>query len=498
MAQRQEDRISALPDEILINIISRVPITDGCRTGVLSRRWENLWNQVNNVCFFGDYDDIVLKNVGPENGFFAFVDHVLNRCNSQKIDRFWIQFTILEDKDSFRPVTNWIQFAVDHKADDIALLQQAAWNEVTLPEILVSYLPLKKLKLKFFKLGETQVINWPYLTQLTLRSVNMNDEEVERLLAGCPALETLELTHYGCFRELKIKSARVKTLILESCLSLNLDYNNEAWLRIRAPHLQSLEVYGEADCRLVNVSSLVDATFDCEMKLDNISGFLRGASHAQSLTFTSWFMEAFSLFDFKKVAASKFNCKQLVLRGDLRSYNISGIARFFLALPHLETLDMYLCTSSLVDTPRIFTGNEDYFHSNYHVRDAPVNNMKELLEESSVSKDTEGCVSKFNVNSARLDKVKDVNFYHGYWCCSEDDFENKKELPQLAEFVLRRATNLERLCLVSRKEWNCRECSRNCIAQFFSELVAKLHQCPKLSPNAVIHHSEFDYKYSSG
>ncbi|CAH9085551.1 unnamed protein product [Cuscuta epithymum] len=496
MAQRQEDRISALPDEVLINILSRVPMTVGCRTGVLSRRWENMWNQVSNVCFFGDYDDIVVKDVGPENGFFAFVDHVLNRCNSHKIDRFWIQFKLLDDKDSSR-ITNWVQFAVDRKADDIALMQQGAWNEVTLPEILVSYLPLKKLKLKFFKLGETQVINWPCLTRLTLRSVNLNDEEVERLLAGCPALETLELTHYGFFRELKIKSARVKTLILESCISLNLDYNNDAWLHIRAPHLQNLEVYGEADCRLVNVSSLVDATFDCEMKLDNINGFLPSASHARRLTFTSWFMEAFSLFDFNKVAASKFNCKELVLRGDIRSYNISGIARFILALPLLETLDMFLCSSPLLDTPKIFTGNEEYYDSNYHVCNAPVNNMKELLEESSISKGIEGYVSKFNVKNARLNKMKEVNFYHGYWCCSEDDFENKNELPQLAEFVLRRATNLERLCLVSRKEWNCRECSRNCVAQFFSELATKLHQCPKLSPNAVIHLSEFNYNCSS-
>ncbi|CAH9085550.1 unnamed protein product [Cuscuta epithymum] len=492
MAQMQEDRISALPDEILTNILSRVPITESCRTGVLSRRWENLWNHVINVCFFGDYDDIVRKHVGPERGFFAFVDQVLNRCDSSKIDRFWIQFKLLEDQD-ISGIINWIQFAVDHKADDIALMQQAAWNDITLPEILVSYLPLKKLKLKFFKLGKTQVINWPCLTRLTLRTVKLNDEEVERLLTGCPALETLELSHSGYFRQLKIKSARLKTLILESCISMDLEYNYNALLDIRAPHLQNLEVYGEADCRLVDVSSLVDATFDCEMKLDKINGFLRGASHAQRLSFTSWFMEAFSLFDFKKVAASKFNCKELVLRGGLKSYNISGIARFILALPLLETLDMYLRSSPLLDTPQIFTGQEEYYDSNYHVCNPPVNNMKELLEESSISEGIEGCVSKFNVNSARLNKMKEVNFYHGYWCCSEDDFKNKNELPQLAEFVLRRATNLERLCLVSRKEWNCRECSRNCVAQFFSELAAKLHQCPKLSPNAVIHLFEFNY-----
>lgn len=477
--------MSLLPDEILINILSRIPISDACRTGRLSRRWRSLWTQVCNVCFFDDYDDVLVRNIAAEDGFFSFVDYLLCRCTSSRIRRFWIQFKSQQEADS-SAVNRWIQFAVDRNAYDIVLMQQEASHPIPIPEILLSHLTIEKLKLKCFSFGrEDRAINWPFLKSLSLGSVNLSDKAVARLLDGCPALETLELTHYGYFRELRIGSPRLKRLILESCFPLGLGSCYGPWLDIHAPHLRHLEVYGAADCRLLDAVSLADVTFDCEMKLYRVHDFLAGACHANRLSLSPWFLEALSVLEFNELSEVKFNCKELALHGHIMSYNISGIVTFLLALPLLATLEVYLGSMTFFRAPLIFKA-VDCSNSNSDQNIAPCNNMEEVLEEPCTESDGESCGDS-NSDDVRLSSLKEFKLFHSYWCCSDDRLD---ELSLLGELVLRKAPNLERLCLVAKKEWQCGQCSKNCGSELFSELALHLNQCPKLSPAALIHISE--------
>ncbi|OMP01228.1 hypothetical protein COLO4_12050 [Corchorus olitorius] len=46
----QEDRISTLPDSIIHHFLSLLPIKDAVKTGVLSKRWKDIWTSVPTLC----------------------------------------------------------------------------------------------------------------------------------------------------------------------------------------------------------------------------------------------------------------------------------------------------------------------------------------------------------------------------------------------------------------------------------------------------------------
>ncbi|KAL6639270.1 hypothetical protein ACP70R_023000 [Stipagrostis hirtigluma subsp. patula] len=54
-----EDRISSLPDDMLREVLARLPSSEAVRTGVLSRRWRGLWTELGALWFYGVDPDAV-------------------------------------------------------------------------------------------------------------------------------------------------------------------------------------------------------------------------------------------------------------------------------------------------------------------------------------------------------------------------------------------------------------------------------------------------------
>lgn len=73
----EEDRISLLPDCLLVEILSGLPETKyAIRTGILSNRWKHLWTLLPNLVFEN------LDAYYPHFNFFSLVDKILAQCSS--------------------------------------------------------------------------------------------------------------------------------------------------------------------------------------------------------------------------------------------------------------------------------------------------------------------------------------------------------------------------------------------------------------------------------
>lgn len=86
-SEKDRDHISGLPDALIVQILSLVPIEDAVRTSVLSRRWQYLWTYLHNLVFlFSDE-----KWDGRLQEYVSFIDNTLRRNTCSKISKFWLE-----------------------------------------------------------------------------------------------------------------------------------------------------------------------------------------------------------------------------------------------------------------------------------------------------------------------------------------------------------------------------------------------------------------------
>ncbi|KAL6196692.1 hypothetical protein ACLB2K_032306 [Fragaria x ananassa] len=101
LQDRVKDRISELPDRVLIHIVSFHATKYAVRTSILSKRWKGIWAFSPNLDFF----DISMRN---EAGFVDFVEWVLT-SRDLDIQKFCFDSFKVGD---FSRVDSWIRTAV--------------------------------------------------------------------------------------------------------------------------------------------------------------------------------------------------------------------------------------------------------------------------------------------------------------------------------------------------------------------------------------------------
>ncbi|KAJ9539826.1 hypothetical protein OSB04_026332 [Centaurea solstitialis] len=193
-----DDLLSRLPDDILVSIMSKVPLRDAVVTSKLSRRWRYLWCQTDRLVFedkerWSLMDTFSNKESGSE--YMSWVDHIIYQHKSPTIDEFQIRFGL--DKNAKGALDRWIKYAISknvHTLELSLLSSNAPWERYCFPNNLFDTTCGSLLKPHPFL---DPVMEIKFLKCLILKFVDVDDDGLKRILNNCPVLEHLSIV-YSC------------------------------------------------------------------------------------------------------------------------------------------------------------------------------------------------------------------------------------------------------------------------------------------------------------
>ncbi|KAM7478333.1 hypothetical protein LguiA_026546 [Lonicera macranthoides] len=264
------DRISQLPDDILVIILSHLTLKEAVRTDILSRRWRKLWTFTTGSLDFDGSGGLWLIKVCEDDEFLeperadyvSWVNQILRSHQGATINTFKLHFDL--DLSYRSDVDSWIKFAIQKRVQRL---------EVNLERVFVTS--------KNCYLFPSQYLDNSKLSglvSLNLNFVDVTEEVVEYFLSNCPFLEVLRITSSPSLLSAKViaTSQRLKCLEILHC-------HHMKYLEISALNLTSLTFSGEMDATLCfksvpNLASLSLGGFYC--------GYIYENFHRLSISFS--------------------------------------------------------------------------------------------------------------------------------------------------------------------------------------------------------------------
>ncbi|CAN1181016.1 F-box/FBD/LRR-repeat protein At1g13570 [Linum perenne] len=381
------DRISNLPDEILVNILSLLSFSEALGTSVLSSRWIHLWKSaVTELDFEGfklleekpvlwpiepvEYEWTFLvevPNTPPKKSpivvkkklmYMNSVNRVLRQINVLKIKKFRVSFNLNRENNSEGDIDRWIEFAMSKRVEYLELslgvmgffdgppggysLSQGCYDYIKTPAGLSNIKHLRSLHLSY---------------------VDIEEENIEYLIMNCPLLEDLAVDNAKSLHNLRIEGSPSSSSPLAlKYLEVRPYYSELLSMEIdHAPNLTRLVYRGQwMESRVLNCESLVDVDISLTDHYE-ASGVVFNclAAYIGQLESLSMVIDHSDL-PFRHLAelASLASLEQLKIHivGAKSDYSILGLVPLINACPRLHTLRVEL---SVVYNPDASDDNDE-------------------------------------------------------------------------------------------------------------------------------------------
>ncbi|CAH9078998.1 unnamed protein product [Cuscuta europaea] len=392
------DRLSALPDCLLIHILSFLGVKKAGVTSLLGKEWKSLWAELPVLEFRFDYSgkheeiknmaDLVAWVDKKMLDLVAWVNKTLAIRNGTYLEKLKVGF--LYKKCFAQDVDNWLEFALKNKAKEVSL----ALNEngffrtldiYTLPEMMYSNSFLTSLSLDGCRLDPEITIKWPSLTSLKISRVYLPQPVLEMILSGCPVLNSMDLSGCCGFTCLEINSKSLYNLRVQNFEGE--EEESDPFLQISAPYLKSLSISlypEERKLKLTNLSSLDSAEFDFSEHiwsfpaevLSNAKEYFENIHHAKDLVLGSAPVKALARLVMNGWQLPKSRLRCLTIKISLYAVKIiPGILCLLESSPDLETLIIDSIDSDEWDKNRLRPAKGDLDSDLLHLKTVKLSNL---------------------------------------------------------------------------------------------------------------------------
>uniref|UniRef100_A0ACD5TF79 Uncharacterized protein n=1 Tax=Avena sativa TaxID=4498 RepID=A0ACD5TF79_AVESA len=218
------DHISRLPDHILGEIISFLPLTEGARTQVLAPRWRHLWraaplnldfrllpaanSRLQARCAL--VDAILAAHQGSGRRLCLPARHL--ECRADAVDA-WLRSDALGNLQDLE----FYFYGAKHCAPDLVLKKLAP------PPASIfrcsSTLRAATISNCYLVDGTVQTLRFPHLRKLALVNVRISEVSLQNIISeACPRLECLLLSTISRIRFLRINSPTLRSIGIRSSL----------------------------------------------------------------------------------------------------------------------------------------------------------------------------------------------------------------------------------------------------------------------------------------
>ncbi|KAL6639892.1 hypothetical protein ACP70R_022487 [Stipagrostis hirtigluma subsp. patula] len=220
------DRISRLSDQILRNVVSRLPAKDAARTAALASRWRGLWRSVPLVLVDAHILPACIQPErmapGGDDLSSRLVVAAASRALAAHPGPFRCVHLTWSHMASHRAeILRWLQLLADKGVQELAFINRPWPLDVPLPATIFRCTSLTHLHLGVWRFPDTaslpRATTFPHLRELVLSLVVMEVRDLAFLLDRSPVLEVLTIIASQTEVRLRLVSRTLRCVQLGMC-----------------------------------------------------------------------------------------------------------------------------------------------------------------------------------------------------------------------------------------------------------------------------------------